>query len=421
LMKRDIINGDDVAVIGASAAGLYSAELLARTGRRVRVFDACIQTNPSPRTLIVTDRFRSLAGPLAEGCVVNEIRHFQLFANGCAATVSLGRPDLVVERATLIRRLAERAEAAGASIVGDHRFVGLEPKGSGLEFTLATNSHTVSASAGVVIGADGALSDVAKSAGLDEVKKAPLIQAVVDLPADMPHSVTRVWFLPEETPYFYWLIPFSETRGVLGLVGEEEGRTRGLLEGFLERKGFSGVEFQDGLTPVYDGWLRNHRRVGKGDVYLVGDAAGHVKVTTVGGIVTGFRGALGVVEAIIKGRPGRHLRKLRAELDRHLMIRKVLHRFGQEDYVKVLGLLNPGTRESLGAVTRDETGRLLLRIALKQPAFVLFCWGGSRKKVGKTEDKKVREKRGSRGACPPMEGREERKNRRVTHFGLEPI
>ena len=36
-------------------------------------------------------------------------------------------------------------------------------------------------------------------------------------------------------------------------------------------------------------------------MYLGGDAAGHVKVSTVGGVVTGFRGALGVVEAILNG------------------------------------------------------------------------------------------------------------------------
>jgi digeranylgeranylglycerophospholipid reductase len=372
LIKRDMKKGDDVAVIGASAAGLYSAGLLARTGRQVRVFDASPQIDPSPRTLIVTDSFRTLMGSLAEECVVNEIKHFQLFANGCAATVSLNRPDLVVERSIMIRNLAARAEAEGASIVCDHRFLDLEPKGPGLELTLATNSHTVSSSAGVVIGAEGAFSAVARSAGFEDVKKAPLIQAVVDLPADLPPSITRVWFLPEETPYFYWLVPFSETRGVLGLIGEDEGRTRRLLEGFLEKRGFSGVEFQDGLTPVYNGWLRNHRKMGNGDVYLVGDAAGHVKVTTVGGIVTGFRGAQGVVEAIVKGRPGRLLRKLRAELNRHLLIRKFLHRFSQDDYARALDLLNPGTRKSLGTITRDETGQLLLRIALKQPSFLLL-------------------------------------------------
>jgi flavin-dependent dehydrogenase len=372
-MNKQVRKGDDVAVMGASAAGLYSAGLLARTGRRVSVFEAAPEIDPARRTLIVTDSFRTLMGPFAEECVVNEIRHFQLFANGCAATVSLSRPDLVVERSTLIRNLAARAKAAGARIFCDHRFLDLAPKGPGLDFTVATNSHTVSSSARVVIGAEGAFSAVARSAGLEDVPKAPLVQAVVDLPRDMSPSITRVWFLPDETPYFYWLVPFSETRGVLGLAGEDEAQTRGLLERFLDKKGFSGAEFQDGLTPVYNGWLRNHRKVGGGDVYLVGDAAGHVKVTTVGGIVTGFRGAQGVVEAIVRGRPGRLLRRLRAELNRHLLIRKLLHRFSQDDYVRVLGLLNPGTHKSLGTITRDETGQLLLRIAVKQPAFLLLC------------------------------------------------
>ncbi len=120
-MNWQIRKGDDVAVMGASAAGLYSASLLARTGRQVRVFDASPRIDPSPRTLIVTDSFRTLMGSHAEECVVNEIKHFQLFANGCAATVSLARPDLVVEREALrperLPRLrVEAPRAVGAEV-----------------------------------------------------------------------------------------------------------------------------------------------------------------------------------------------------------------------------------------------------------------------------------------------------------------
>ena len=45
-------------------------------------------------------------------------------------------------------------------------------------------------------------------------------------------------------------------------------------------------EFQGARIPVYKKWVPVRRQVGNGSVYVVGDAAGQVKVTTVGGIVT---------------------------------------------------------------------------------------------------------------------------------------
>ncbi|MFH1951516.1 MAG: NAD(P)/FAD-dependent oxidoreductase [Pseudomonadota bacterium] len=363
----------DIAIIGGSAAGFFTAYLLARQGLQVRVFEASDRINPSPRTLIVTDHVRTVLGTLLDGAVVNAINRFELFADGRAAAVSLPRPDLIIERSTLIHNLAERAEAAGARLLCNHRLLELRPNSQRLEFTLSANGHTVDTSSQIVIGADGAYSTVARSAGWGERPKLPLIQAVVDLPKDMSPHTARVWFLPEETPYFYWLIPFSPTRGVLGLIGEDRARGRESLDWFLEKRGFSPIEFQSALIPHYTRWIRNHRKFGIGHVYLVGDAAGHVKMSTVGGIVTGFRGVLGVAEKIIKGGPSRELMKLRGELNRHLLLRKVLHNFTQADYVALLDMLNSSTRKSLASFTRDEVGKLLFRIIIRQPSFILLA------------------------------------------------
>ena len=109
-----------------------------------------------------------------------------------------------------------------------------------------------------------------------------------------------------------------------------------------------------------------------GDVYLVGDAAGHVKVTTVGGIVTGFRGALGVAEAILNGGSSGKLRALRRELNTHLLIRKLIHGFTQAHYSHLVDLLNTRARKDLAAHTRDEPGSLLFRICLHQPRLLLL-------------------------------------------------
>lgn len=363
----------DVVVIGGSAAGFFTAHLLARAGLQVRVFEGAARLDPTPRTLIVTSRVRDLLGPLGETAVVNEIRRFELFADGRIATVPLHRPDLVIERSMLIRGLAQQAEAAGVQTLFGRRFLSLEPNGKGMTLVVeqGRGNGTEEVWTRRVIGADGAFSRVARAAGWLKQPTVPLVQAIVQLPKDLSPDTTRVWFVPEDTPYFYWLIPESPTRGALGLIGEEGHEARRCLERFLDKQGLEAIEFQGARIPRYSRWVPVRRQVGDGDVYLVGDAAGHVKVTTVGGIVTGFRGALGVAEAVLNGGSSRELRALRRELDVHLLIRKTLHHFTQAEYCRVLDLLNASARRMLGVYTRDEAPRLLLRLCLSQPRLLL--------------------------------------------------
>src|SRR5487761_339034 len=101
--------GRQVAVIGGSASGFFTASLLARAGCAVEVFERSDQLDPTPRTLIVTNNMRTLLGQVGESAVVNEIRKFELFTDGRSAQVPLNRPDLIVERSHLIRDLAQDA------------------------------------------------------------------------------------------------------------------------------------------------------------------------------------------------------------------------------------------------------------------------------------------------------------------------
>jgi len=125
-------NNQNVAVVGGSAAGLFTASLLARKGVAVRVFERIETLEPAERTLIVTHRMRNLLGAAAERSIVNEIRRFELFTDGRSANVSLKHPDLVIERRALIQGLAEEAQRAGASVALGHRFHALHPNGRGI-------------------------------------------------------------------------------------------------------------------------------------------------------------------------------------------------------------------------------------------------------------------------------------------------
>lgn len=368
------LDNQGVSVVGGSAAGLFTASLLARKGVPVRVFERIESLEPEERTLIVTGRMRSLLGRAAEGCILNEIRRFELFTDGRAATVALKDPDLIIERRKLIQGLAQEAQRAGASVELGRRFHTLHSNGRGLvlEVERCADGSREEVHTGTIVGGDGAASRVAKAAGWAPIETVPLVQAIVPLPKDMAPDTARVWFVPQDTPYFYWLVPESSKHGALGIIGENGPETMRHLENFMEKKNFEPIEYQGARIPVYSRWIPVRKQVGSGSVYLVGDAAGQVKVTTVGGIVTGLRGALGVAQAILSGGASRELRSLRRELDLHLLLRRSMHEFQQTDYSRLVDLLNDPAKHSLSEYSRDEAWKILWRVCLRQPRLVLL-------------------------------------------------
>ncbi len=370
-----IRGGDEsIAVVGGSAAGLFTAYLLARSGAAVRVFEQSGSIDPAARTLIVTRRMKDLLGDAGSSCIINEIRKFELFTDGRAATITLDEPDLIIERSKLIRSLAECAQKAGARIHLGRNFRSLTADAGEitLELDHAAENSTEQLSAKTVVAGDGASSRVAHAAGWPKSKTVPLVQAIVPLPKDMSPDTVRVWVVPADTPYFYWLIPESPERGALGLIGEVGSEARKHLEAFLVKRKLEPIAFQGARIPVYTRWVPVRKKLGGGQVFLVGDAADQVKVSTVGGIVTGLRGAAGVAEAILRGGPSRELRELRRELDLHLLIRRAMHHFTQDDYSGLVDSLNAPAKRSLSHYSRDEALKVLWRVCVSQPRLILM-------------------------------------------------
>ncbi len=338
----------------------------------MRVLESKATLDPAPRTLIVTNHFRKQMGALAKESIRNEIRRFELFTDGRSAQIELSEPDLIIERGKLIPGLAREARSVGAEISFDTRFLGLTPNGKGFHLDIESAGTKERIHAESVVGADGASSRVARTAGWPPIETVPLVQAIVRLPKDCAPDTTRVWFVPDDTPYFYWLIPESEDRAALGVIGEDGRDTARCLGKFLEKKGMEPLEWQGARIPVYRRWIPVKRRIGNGHVYLVGDAAAQVKVTTVGGVVTGFRGALGVAESILRNGRSWELTALRRELSTHWLIRRTMHHFQQRDYSQLVDLLSVPAQNALSKINRDESTRLLWKLVRRQPRLLLL-------------------------------------------------
>jgi len=220
---------------------------------------------------------------------------------------------------------------------------------------------------------------VAKIANVNGHETTPILQAIVELPEGYGAHTTQVWFEPADTPYFYWLIPESPKQAAVGLVTEEGKDTKKKLEQFLSRRRLKILDLQAARVPAYAHSIRPRSKISGADIYLVGDAAAQVKISTVGGLVTGLRGAKAAANAILRQTDYlEELRPLRRELSVHLLIRSVLNRFRSPDYDRLLGLLNEKTIHLLGLYNRDQAAVMLFRILLAQPRFLSFAGAASR-------------------------------------------
>lgn len=362
----------DVAVVGASSAGLYAAWHLAQAGRRVAVFEREEPWNPARRTLIITPYMNRLLPFPVQEAVLHKTPIMAVSAGEISAEITFREPDLIVERGALLRLLAQKAQAAGVAFHFDHRLAGVERAQDGtavLLFHHAAKDGTTAIRARAIIGADGVFSDVARLVGIPRPPNVPILQAEVALPQGWDPRRVQVWFDPRETRFFYWLIPESNERGVVGLVGDVSQNVRSLLIRFLQRLDLAPEAYQGARVAMHHPRLRPWGQVGKTEVLLVGDAAGQVKVTTVGGTVTGLWGARLAARALIEGQPyAKLLRPLKRELDLHWLLRVMLDRLSPAGYEALVKALSPRVRAFLGRYTRDEMAGRFWQLVVTAPS-----------------------------------------------------
>jgi len=367
---------DKAIIVGASAAGLFAAYLLAKERIPVQVYDERESLGQPSRTLIVTSKLSEVLGFVPHEAILNKVNRMELISAHRHSWVELQEPDLVIERQRLIELLARKATQEGAKIYPGFRFLGFEDEGNQLLLSLENvaqgRQHTITTN--LLIGAGGVLSNVARAASRDSRETVAVVQAKVVLPEKVSSDCVKVWFDRERTEFFYWLIPESESRAVIGLVSRNGRKAKEGLEGFLSSQGCETLEFQAARVPLHDPLLKPSRAISNSRVLLIGDAGGQVKATTVGGVVAGLRGARAAVRAVVGQAPYRKtVRGLRAELDLHSMMRAVLNRFDDRDYDRLLELLDTRTRNLLAVRNRDEFKGAFFGLLLTQPRLLLLA------------------------------------------------
>jgi len=362
-----------VIIIGASISGLYTATLLAKQGVDVEVYDRMSTLGGPSRTLIVTGKINEVLDSIPEEMVLNQVKYLELFSKSRSARLELSYPDLIVERRRFVEIFARMAEEAGAQIILGYLFEGFAQFGRKVVVTLRNleANEAKQISADILVGADGVQSAVSQAASRNGHRVAALVQARVPLPESGKGDTYRVWFDTNQTKYFYWLIPESDRVAAVGLIANDVPQAKARLIKFLQEKQLEAIEFQSSIVPMHQFGNANGVAVPNRNVFVVGDAAAQVKVTTVGGVVPGLYGARALAQAILNGRNYRkELDGLKMELNLHLLIRHVLNRFSDQDYDELIGMLDGGLKEILQEWTRDELTQSFLRMIRAEPSLI---------------------------------------------------
>lgn len=310
----------DVLVVGAGPAGSAAAIHLARGGARVLLADRARFPRDKACGGGVTGRALRQApcdiSPVVERVVHTfelRLRHRRSFRR-----TSDGEPlILMTQRLRLDAYLAEQAVAAGATFRDNARVEQIEIGASGITATVAG----MPMSADLLVGADGSNGVVARLAGLDGgiVRGIALEGNVPWRLLDMErYGATAVIEFGAPAGGYGWLFPKAEHAN-LGVGGWAD-------EGPHLRDHLARLARAFSVDPTAITNLRGHRlpmrRVGastpvRGNVLLVGDAAGLVDPLSGDGMYEAFASARLAAEAILAGEPLRYAETLAQMLDSH--------------------------------------------------------------------------------------------------------
>ncbi|MCB9359118.1 NAD(P)/FAD-dependent oxidoreductase [Candidatus Woesearchaeota archaeon] len=266
-----------ISTIGGGPAGSFYASKV--KDEDVTIFEEHKEIgNPVACTGILTDAVKQFVR-IPKELVISKIKKFKLIApNGQSIYIDNKKTNYILDRAGFDRYVSQLAVDNGTKVNLGERFIGYKKIKNGM-YQVKTSKKTYDTS--MIVGADGPKSSVAKAAGIYGERRFVMgYQARCRYP-DLEEGVTVVHL---DCGEFSWIVPEDNNIARVGVIGVNGKKLR---EDYKRLLGNSKIiEDQSGLIPLYN--PRQKLKAPREEVYLLGDAATHVKATTYGGIIYGM-------------------------------------------------------------------------------------------------------------------------------------
>lgn len=332
-----------ISIIGGGPSGAYLGSLL---GDRCRIFEEHKKIGkPVQCTGILTHSIHDLIS-VENDFIVNKIKRIKLVSPGDEEyEFRLKNEEIIVDRFKFDNHLINLARDKGAEILTRHELLDFSFSEDKIKLKFSDNEIETD----ILVGADGPNSLVARKVGLLNGRRYKVGHQYI-VKGEFDNEEFSVYFNGVKN-YFGWVVPENKKIARIGIVGDEN--IPKLFQNFLDKIGIDKknfIECQSGVIPVFD----YHARCCERNVYLIGDAAGHVKATTLGGIVYGMRAAK-ILASVLGDNKMDYGKLLRKEIGRDLWLHSKATEFlndlgceGWDEFVKLLRKIE------LGKFNRDK-------------------------------------------------------------------
>ncbi len=357
------------SIIGAGPIGCYCGSLLAKAGHDVDIYEEHAEIGlPIQCTGLLTKDFDQFNLPedAKKSFLINTFNEIEVNSPR-GEQVVIKQKEYLVCRHKFDMFFAEMAQKAGARIHLQHSFVRKE--GKELVIKDLKRKQELRISPEIVIAADGPLSKTAHAYGFYHPQRQNYygIQAIVE--GKFSPQRYQTFFGREVCPdLFGWSVPESATKARVGVASRKDAKK--WFDQFVQKQGFKVKEMQAGVIPLYS----PKQKLQQDNCYLLGDASGFVKATTLGGIIPELKQAEILTDCIINGKDyERETKPLKKRMNLHLRLRNVFDKFEDKDWARLIYLIGqPKLQRLLEQHTRENPLPLVIKALWREPRLVWF-------------------------------------------------
>jgi len=317
----------DAAIVGGSAIGGVAAAECAKRGLRTVMLEEDPVVGKFKRCTSICSEsgLRSTGVPFSEA-ILNYVHGAVFHSRNKDLTVKLEEKKAIVfDRQIFDERSVSHAVSSGAELRLGNRVTSFRQN------NLSMSEGSIGAK--VIIGADGVASSTAAAYQFPIIKRFVYCYEAEITNADVAHrDLVEVFFDNQAFPGFFgWIVPVDERTARVGFGVNNPSKMMRAKNDFFNRKELLPYKSGDTIRDFHASIpVRPRTSTQKGNVILVGDAAGQTKSTTGGGLVFGSlcakEAGASIAEHIFDGKELDYERRWRSKYGLTLSLHRNLRR-----------------------------------------------------------------------------------------------